>query len=91
MIRRNTYRYTSSIEVVMTFSVFFLIFLILIYRSIVTVYTFSALFVTFTSFFFRRLFWKREAISCAVHELINLIIINSECTVMTEQKVSIGL
>ena len=56
-----------------------------------TVYTFSALFVTFTSFFFCRLFWKREAISCAVHELINLIIINSECTVMTEQKVSIGL
>ena len=26
MIRRNTYRYTSSIEVVMTFSVFFLIY-----------------------------------------------------------------
>ena len=35
-----------------------------------TVYTFSALFVTFTSFFFRRLFWKREAISCAVIENI---------------------
>ena len=56
-----------------------------------TVYTFSALFVTFTSFFFRRLFCKRETIPCAVHELINLNIINSKCTVMTEQKVSIGL
>ena len=37
-----------------------------------TVYTCSALFVTFTFFFFRRLFWKRETIPCAVHELINL-------------------
>ena len=31
--------------------------------------------MTFSSFFFRRLFWKRETILCAVHELINLIII----------------
>ena len=56
-----------------------------------TVFTFSALFVTFTSFFFRRLFWKRETIPCAVHEFINLIIINSEYKVMIEHKVSIGL
>ena len=56
-----------------------------------TVYTFSALFVTFTSFFFRRLFWKRETIPCAVHELINLNIIYSEYTVIIEHKVSIGL
>ena len=47
--------------------------------------------MTFNSSIFRRLFWKTETIPCAVHELINLIIINSEYTVMTEQKVSIGL
>ena len=49
------------------------------------------MFVTFTSFFFRRLFWKRETIPGVIHELSNLIIINSDYTVMTEQKVSIGL
>ena len=47
--------------------------------------------MTFTSFFFRRLIWKKETIPCVVHELSNLIIINSDYTVMTEQKVSIGL
>ena len=47
--------------------------------------------MTFTSFFFRRLFWKRETIPGVIHELSNLIIINSDYTVMTEQKVSIGL
>ena len=46
--------------------------------------------MTFTSTLFRRLFWKRETISRAVHERINLIIINPAYTVMTEQKVSIG-
>ena len=45
------------------------------------------MFVTVTSFFFRRLIWKRKQF----HELSNLIIINSDYTVMTEQKVSIGL
>ena len=49
------------------------------------------MFVTFTSFFFRRLFWKRETIPGVIHELSNLIRINSDYTVMTEQKVSIGL
>ena len=34
---------------------------------------------------------KKETIPCVVHELSNLIIINSDYTVMTEQKVSIGL
>mgnify|MGYP006891488333 CR=1 FL=1 len=56
-----------------------------------TVYTCSASFVTFIFFFYYRLFWKRETIPCAVHELINIIITNSEYTVMIEQKVSIGL
>ena len=48
--------------------------------------------MTFTSSCFRRLFKKKKKKNpCEVHELINLIIINSEYTVMTEQKVSIGL
>ena len=56
-----------------------------------TVYTCSTSFVTFIFFFYCRLFWKRETIPCAPYEPINIIITNSEYTVMIEQKVSIGL